>query len=59
VTSRCEPTEPVADGRCRSDPALDLSNATERGEQQVDRWLNQMGSDGGQIISTVTVLAAD
>jgi hypothetical protein len=29
-----------------ADPALDLSNPAERGEQ-VDRWLNQMGSDAG------------
>jgi hypothetical protein len=29
-----------------ADPALDLSSPAERGEQ-VDRWLNQMGSDAG------------
>jgi hypothetical protein len=29
-----------------ADPALDLSNPAERSEQ-VDRWLNQMGSDAG------------
>ena len=29
-----------------ADPALDLSNPAERGEQ-VDRWLSQMGSDAG------------
>jgi schlafen family protein len=29
-----------------ADPALDLSDPTERGEQ-VDRWLNQVGSDAG------------
>jgi hypothetical protein len=28
------------------DPAIDLSNLTERSEQ-VDRWLNQIGSDAG------------
>jgi hypothetical protein len=28
------------------DPAIDLSNPTERSEQ-VDRWLSQMGSDAG------------
>jgi len=29
-----------------ADPALDLSDPAERAEQ-VDRWLNQIGSDAG------------
>jgi hypothetical protein len=29
-----------------ADPALDLSDPSERAEQ-VDRWLSQMGSDAG------------
>jgi hypothetical protein len=46
------PLSPIRDGgvshgaHMLADPALDLSNPAERGEQ-VDRWLDQMGSDAG------------
>jgi hypothetical protein len=44
------------------DPAIDLSNPTERSEQ-VDRWLNQMGSDAGllgmeQLVTQMRMRAA-